>query len=411
MMRSFCFFCALVTSAFSYADKPPVILISIDGFAHNYLTQFKPKNILALAEQGVSTKALIPVFPSKTFPNHLSIITGTYPAKHGIVHNRFYSPKLKQNYHLGAAKNNIAWLTALPLWAVAEQQGVTTAVYFWPESEANLNEYVPTYNMPYKKSTLNKTRIDKIITWLKLPKVERPAFITSYFSIVDSAGHSYGTYSNELRIAINEVDEVIGYLIKRLRQEVPEEVNIILVSDHGMTAAGQENAISFNTIITDEFLNQAGVTVVNGQTQIYVYFDQQISKSSRNKIFNQLNALSSNKYQVYSKATFPQHWHFNQETAVIPDIIVNANPPFTFVKKGDHASTATHGYDVKNNSDLAAIFIASGPSFKSGVIIEPFENIHIFPLISHLLSIQAPKNIDGDIKILKPTLKSGVKKL
>jgi len=410
MLRLCCFFCVLVISAFSYADKPPVILISIDGFAHNYLTQFKPKNILALAEQGVSSKALIPVFPSKTFPNHLSIITGVYPAKHGIVHNHFYSPLLKQKYRLGAAKNNISWLTALPLWAVAEQQGVKTAVYFWPESEANLNKYKPTYNMPYKKSTKNKTRIDKIITWLKLPKAERPAFIAGYFSIVDTAGHSYGTHSDELRIAVNEVDEVIGYLIKRLHQEIPEKINIVLVSDHGMTAAGKENAIPFNAVISNEIIQNTAVKVINGQTQIYVYFDRQMPTQSRDEIFNKINVLPSKKYQVYSKATFPQHWHLNQKTAVIPDIIINANPPFTFVKGGGHASIATHGYDAKNNIDLAAIFIASGPSFKSQLIIEPFENVHIFPLLSELLSLQPTENIDGDINILKPILKKSLEK-
>ena len=405
MTRLFYFLCLLITSTACFANKAPVIIISIDGFSHQYLTQYKPKNILALAREGVSSKGLLPVFPSKTFPNHLSIITGSYPAKHGIVHNNFYSPILKKNYHLGAANENSAWLTALPLWAVAEQQGVKSAVYFWPESEVKIPHGQPSFNMHYNKSTPNNNRIDKIITWLQLPKNQRPQFIAGYFSIVDTAGHEYGNNSVEVQHAVHDIDDVIGYLITRLKNEITEPVNLILVSDHGMTPAGDENAIPMNRVIPEQLSTQKGVLVVNGHTQLNIYFDKNIKNDDRTSIFNQLSNDATAQYQVFQKGHYPNHWHFNQSQAVIPDLIVNAQPPFTFVSKGKHASAGTHGYDPKGNNDLAAIFIASGPNFKQGLIIEPFENVHVFPLITQLLGIKNPENIDGNVDVLSNILK------
>jgi predicted AlkP superfamily pyrophosphatase or phosphodiesterase len=373
----------LLTSQVIFA-KAPVVLISIDGFAQHYLKEYKPKHILALADQGVIAKAMFPVFPSKTFPNHLSIVTGVYPAQHGIVHNDFYHRTIKKNYTLGAGKFNSSWLTARPIWALAEQQGLKTAIYFWPESETKVDGRLPTFYYPYKHNTPNATRIDKVIEWLKLPKKQRPDFIASYFSTVDSAGHRYGN-SPELTEAIFDVDQQIGRLVTRIKNEVDTAVNIILVSDHGMTPAGKAHAINWDKLIS----NKKQTKIINGQTQLYIYQndDKQLN-DVRSQLLKQTD--HKDKFKIYLKNEYPTHWHFESQSATIPDMIVNAIPPYTFYEEGHYISKTTHGYDAKFDDRLNAIFIANGPDFKKNITVEAFQNTGVFSLLTHLLEVKAP---------------------
>ncbi|MGL1956879.1 MAG: alkaline phosphatase family protein [Colwellia sp.] len=419
MTKQFLFISLFLLSFFSYADniKPSVILISIDGFAYDYLAKFQPKNILKLAEQGVSAK-LLPVYPSKTFPNHLSIITGVYPAKHGIVQNNFYHRGLKAFYKKGAGKKNSAWLTALPLWSIAEQQNVKTAIYFWPESEAITNTSPPSYNFPYNKNTSSRARFDQLIDWLKLPDKQRPQLLISYFSLVDTAGHHFNINSPQLKKSIEKIDNLLGEFIKRLKQEILQDVDIILVSDHGMTAIDSKSPITKNSVlgaelerkISSEIDSEQAAIMVNGQTQLYFYLSEEMTTEDRSSILALLKkqqALQKNKYQIYSKETFPKHWHFEHSSLTVPDIIADANPPYIFEndKYKKDLTVGTHGFDAKDNKDLTALFIASGPSFHRNKTIPAFENIHIFPLISQLLGLDKTYVIDGEFSVLSPTLK------
>ena len=382
-------------------DKAPIILISIDGFANYYLDKYQPKNILALANKGVKAKALLPVYPSKTFPNHLSIVTGVYPVNHGIIHNRFYRRDLDELYYLSAGKDNPAWLTAIPIWTVAEQQGVKTGVYFWPESETEVAGQLPSYYFPYKHNTPNIDRVNQLVSWLKLPKSKRPQLLVSYFSTVDSAGHDFGPNSSEVKQAILAIDNLIGLLVKRLQNEIKQEVNIILVSDHGMTEIDQ-NAIEIETLIT---LNSA-LKVINGQTQLYMYSDNVFMlKKTKAQLLSKINDKKP-KYKVYLKNDFPKHWQLNGNQSAIPDLIVEAIPPATFTSHGKYGGAATHGFDPLLNRELDAIFIASGPNFNNKQVIDAFQNIHIFPLLIEMLGLKNNNVIDSNSEVLKSIIKN-----
>ncbi len=378
-----------------------MILISIDGFANYYLEKYQPKNILALANSGVRAKALLPIYPSKTFPNHLSIVTGVYPANHGIIHNRFYRPDLKQHYYLGAGKDNPAWLTALPIWTVAEQQGVKTAIYFWPESETKIAGQLPSYYFPYQHNTPNITRINQLINWLKLPPNQRPQLLVSYFSTLDSAGHKYGPDSREVKQAIQDIDRLIGMLITRLEDEISQEVNIILVSDHGM-ANITPTAIDVDNLIT----KTKSLKLINGQTQLFIYSNNaQDIEDAKTQLLAQPDKVKS-KYRVYLKKEYPKHWQMKGKLRAIPDLIVEAIIPATFRYQNKDTGAATHGYDPLNNRDLDAIFIANGPSFNVKQVIEPFENIHIYPMLIEVLGLTNNHIVDGESKVLQPIINS-----
>jgi len=386
------------------ATITPTILLSVDGFSNHYLQQYTPKNIIKLAQEGVKAKALLPVFPSKTFPTHISMVTGNYPINHGVIHNKFYNRALDKNYKLGLGKEDPKWLLSETLWSIAEKNNLKTAIYFWPESEVNTLKYKPSYLKPYLHSTPNKQRFDQIIKWLTLPIEERPTLILGYFSTIDSAGHDYGTKSKELKTAIEDFDLLLGEFITDLKQTVGDEVNIVLVSDHGMVDISPKS-IRYADLFKD--INViSDIRIVDGQTQLYIYLPETEQNKEEQLVNIVKSRLTENEQafvNVYHFDDYPEHWHFNRRTTVIPNLILEALPPYIFGEPREN-SKATHGYDVKLNSALDAIFIANGPDFKQNFEVEPFENIYVFPMILSLLGLEPPENVDAVNNILLPVL-------
>lgn len=382
-------------SAVSWA-KTPLVLLSIDGFAQHYIKQYQPKTIMSLIEQGTSARALTPIYPTKTFPNHLSIVTGRYPVNHGIVHNTFYHRDIDKIYRLGDGKKDDRWLTAQPLWYINELQGNKSAIYFWPESESEtaIDNKTASYNLPYKHATPNQQRLEQILSWLRLPETERPNFIAGYFASVDDAGHKYGENSPQLINAIKELDKLLGEFVQQINQEFNGNVNLVIVSDHGMTKIDKQHVINWQENIVD------GVKVVNGSTQLYLYSDNEMKLQQSLRLFKYAQiAQQKTHYRVYQYPNFPKHWHLNQASPAVPDAIIDALPSYIFNQGKFKISPETHGYDPRLLSDLDAIFIARGPAFQAGKVVEAFENIHVLPILTRALGLKDVKNIDGNYQL------------
>nr|WP_232365005.1 ectonucleotide pyrophosphatase/phosphodiesterase [Salinimonas marina] len=190
-----------ITGIFEAAATPAteqhVVLISLDGFRHDYIEQHQASELARIARQGVRAKRLTPVFPANTFPNHLSLITGLLPANHGVVNNEFLDKQRPEDngyarYHMGKGYKDSSWLQGVPLWTLAELQGKKTASYFWPEADARFFGTTPTYHYHYSKHADYQQRIDQIVSWLQLPAIARPQFVAGYFSLIDTIGHDYG---------------------------------------------------------------------------------------------------------------------------------------------------------------------------------------------------------------------------
>lgn len=374
--------------------KTPLVLLSIDGFAQRYIEQYEPQALLSLIKEGTSAKALLPVYPSKTFPNHLSIITGQYPINHGILHNDFFNRDIDKAYKLGDGKNDARWLTAEPLWHINEVQGNKSAVYFWPESETSIDNKTASYYYPYKHFTPNKERLDQILSWLRLPEAQRPNFIVGYFASVDDAGHDYGENSPQLISAISELDNLIAGFIEKINQEFDGKVNVVIVSDHGMTKINEHHVIDWKENIID------GVKAINGSTQLYLYSDNDIKLKETLHLFkNALRVNDQANYRIYQYPNFPEHWHLNQSNTAVPNAIIDALPSYIFSKGGSHIDPETHGYDPKLQRDLDAIFIATGPAFRKNIKVEAFENVNVLPIITRALGLKDVDNIDGDYQL------------
>lgn len=384
---------------------PPAttVLISLDGFRYDYIEKHGAENLKQLAESGIRAKKTFPVFPSKTFPNHLAIATGTHPNKHGIIHNKFYDDEIGDFYKKGSGKTQSHWLQALPIWTLAELNNIKTATYYWPESEARIFGITPSYHYIYNKKTPYKQRINQLVNWLKLPEQSRPKLVISYFALVDTMGGDFGPDSKQTKYAVKYVDELLGLLIKRIKKEVDVPVNFVIVSDHGMTTIFSKNIIVYPQL--DDF---KGFDVINGDTQLLLYSNTETStEGKQQRIQEQVNALqqqSNGRYRVFTKQTYPKHWRFDHPTRT-PDIMLDAIPPATFkAKMKNYGVGGTHGYDAKEYDDMGGLFIANGPNFKVGKVIEPFSVVHIFPMLATLLHLTPPENIDGDTSVLAPIL-------
>ncbi|HMF75386.1 MAG TPA: ectonucleotide pyrophosphatase/phosphodiesterase, partial [Bryobacteraceae bacterium] len=175
--------------------KHYVILVSFDGYRYDYARKYGAANLLDLASRGASApNGMTPSYPSITFPNHYSLVTGLYPEHHGIVAMSFYDPIRKQTYSYNnpATFPDGSWYGGTPLWVLAEKQGMRTACFFWPGSEAEIQGMRPSYYLNYNESLRGEKRVDQVLEWLRLPPEQRPHFITLYFSEVDHAGHLFG---------------------------------------------------------------------------------------------------------------------------------------------------------------------------------------------------------------------------
>jgi len=217
--------------------KHYVVLVSLDGFRYDYATKYGAKNLLAMAARGASAPdGMIPSFPSVTFPNHYTIVTGLYPDHHGIVGNTFYDPARKQTYSITDPKTtgDGSWYGGTPLWVLAEQQGMRSASFYWPISQTEIQGKRPSYYLPtYHESFPDEKRVKQVLAWLQLPPEKRPHFITLYFENTDTAGHTYGPDAPETAKAVRHLDEMIGKLSDGIGATgLP--VDLIVVADHGM---------------------------------------------------------------------------------------------------------------------------------------------------------------------------------
>lgn len=379
--------------------KPYLILISADGFRHDYIEKHQASFLSELSRSGVRAEALIPSFPSVTFPNHYTIVTGLYPSHHGLVGNNMYDPKIEERYSLRNAKAVLdpAWYGGTPIWALAEQQKMLTACYYWPGSEAAIQGVLPTYYYPYSEKIHIDKRIEEVVKWLRLPEADRPHLITFYFPEVDHAGHTYGPDAPETKAAVQYIDASVKSLVKAVGQ-TGLAVNYMFVADHGMTAINQEQLLKLPMEVNPEEM-----VVVSGG----VYMSLFVKDADKiQQTYQEILAAKAPHYQVYLKTEVPEKYHFGAKDDYfgrIGDIVLIADSPYYF--SNHKASPGAHGYDPYQYPDMNATFMAWGPQIKPNTRVEKFENIHIYPLMTTLLDLNHKNKIDGDDRMVKQILK------
>jgi predicted AlkP superfamily pyrophosphatase or phosphodiesterase len=409
-------------------EPAPLLLISMDGFRWDYcaLHPAESPHLRQLAREGVSARELIPVYPSNTFPNHYSIVTGLYPAHHGIVNNDMFDPRFGEFFHYsveGAAANS-KWWGGEPVWITAVKQGRVSASYYWVGAEAEVEGMRPTYykhfNMKAYEAEPFQRRIDQVVAWLRLPPAERPAIITFYLEETNGAGHKFGPESAELAATVKLQDGRIGALLDRLKAEqLP--INVILVSDHGMTPVSPDRVMRLDDYIDPatvelDFQGPAmGLRPLKGTPRDLVRALAKLPHAKAYLTDNQPRARGLAgwwhrlKIRLHASAYLPARFHMSGN-ARIPDVWIvpedgwhiqtsaNARIPAAHDQKGDH------GFD-NAYQDMHGILIAHGPSFRSdGAVLDPVENVHLYNLMCAVLHLTPAPN-DGDDRLVRAMLR------
>lgn len=384
-------------------EKPYLIFISTDGFRYDYAKKYNAENLLKFSNQGVSAKAMLPSFPSITFPNHWSLITGLYPSHHGLVDNFFYDYSRKEFYAMSKKENaeDGSWYGGVPLWSLAEKQGVVSASLQWVGSASEAGGIRPTYYYHYHEKFTPEEKINKVVNWLKLPEDVRPHFISLYFPEVDAAGHHYGPETDETKNAVKLVDNAIGNLVEKVNQLGLKNVNFIFVSDHGMIKVDKENPLSIPEILLDK----DRFDIFNSQTLLRVVVKNPDEVKSA---YRELKNSKTEDYQIFLTKKFPRKLHYGTKDDKynrIGQVLLVPNAPKIFLEKGKSTSVGKHGYNPRKIPEMKAVFYAWGDVFKNNLEISEFSNVNVYPLVAEILGLKISEPIDGKASILQKTLK------
>jgi alkaline phosphatase D len=383
--------------------KHYVVLVSLDGFRYDYATKYGAKNLLAMAARGSSAPdGMFPSYPSVTFPNHYSIVTGLYPEHHGIVANSFYDPARKEGYSYTNPKTtgDGSWYTGTPLWVLAEKQGMRAASFFWPTSDAEIQDKRPSYYLaPYDDNFPDEKRVEQVLAWLQLPPEKRPHFIMLYYPNTDHAGHTYGPDAPETAEAVRHVDEMMGKLSDGIAASgLP--VDLIVLADHGM------ETLQGGWVVLDKWADLSQFETSG--TLLYAK-----SEADAQKAYQSLLG-ASDTFKVYRRAQMPPNLHFSSNPREGDPVVVPTGP-YPIVAHDTNSSGSAkmpprggHGYDPREMPSMKAIFFADGPDIRTGVAVSSFENVDVYPLIARILGLRTGP-IDGRIGVLRGILKKNSK--
>ncbi|MEG3088133.1 alkaline phosphatase family protein [Sphingomonas sp. PB4P5] len=376
---------------------PVTILVSIDGFRPDYLDRGATPNLSRLAAEGV-TGPMHPSFPSKTFPNHYTLVTGLRPDRNGIVANSMEDARRPGEKFTMASDDPFWWNEAEPIWVTAHKAGIRTATMFWPGANVAIggtraekwpNDLTggvrPDDWQQFNQAVSGTQRVNAVLDWLRRPAAIRPAFVTVYFDTVDTAGHRYGPGDVRTTQAVAEVDARIGELVAGLAT-LGQPANLVIVADHGMAETS-----SARTIALDKIADPADYRILENGPYAALAAVPGHEQALEAKLLRKAEHMT-----CWRKAEIPPRFAYGKNPRVPPYLCL-ADDGWTIAPTAPEATSGgSHGYD-NMAADMTALFIAQGPAFAVGRTIPAFDNVDVQPMLAALLGI-APGATDGSLK-------------
>jgi predicted AlkP superfamily pyrophosphatase or phosphodiesterase len=398
--------------------RPTTILISLDGFRADFFNRKITPALNAFIASGVSPKYMLPSFPSVTFPNHFTLVTGLYPESHGVVSNQFWDPEFQEEFWYTNVSVSMQpkWWNAEPLWVTAEHQGVRSAIHMWPGSEAHIPDVEPTYMDKYNGTEALPRKVDSILRWLDMPGDDdaaadvhedlRPQFIAAYVPNVDADGHLYGPNSTEIRATIADVDSMLTMLVEGLlARNLTEIVNMVIVSDHGMATTSTSRLVQLDDLIDMSLVDHIdgwplrGLRLKNPDRDVPILYEELSQEAAK-----------SGSFDVYTLETMPERYHFTKNDRIAPLWIVpktgwavveksNFDVADALATGKEYAPKGLHGYDHEHPL-MRAIFVARGPAFphEPNSQVPIFQNVEVYNIMCDSLGI-VPHPSNGTLRL------------
>lgn len=366
------------------AAAPVTVLVSIDGFRPDYLQLGITPNLSALATGGV-TGPMRPSFPTKTFPNHWTIVTGLRPEHHGIIGNRMEAAERPGETFTMSSADPFWWGAATPIWIDAERAGIRTATMFWPGSNVDFGGVRPSAWQAFAKEVTDAQRVDAVVDWLRRPAATRPRFVTLYFDTVDTAGHQFGPDAPGTRAAVAAVDTEIGRM-QREAAALGVPLNLVIVADHGMAAIAPERVIRLDRIADPKDYR----STEDGP------YAALFAQPGREAALEAAILKPHAHMQCWRKADIPAALQFRASARIAPYLCL-AEPGWLVVTREPNPNWTrggAHGW-AQSTPDMLALFVANGPAFRSGVTLPAFDNVDIEPLLRRVLGMPSDPSVDG----------------
>ncbi|MBB5687050.1 alkaline phosphatase family protein [Sphingobium boeckii] len=377
-------------------SRPPVtILISIDGLGANRLGQGVTPRLDALAAAGVSG-SMRPSFPSNTFPNHITLVTGLRPDKHGIVDQKMRDPARPgvtfRNSDPLTNRDPFWWDAVDPIWLQAERAGIRTGMMHWVGSDVAIRGQRPSWWWPFDSAITSLQRVETVLDWVRRPIASRPAFMTLYFDVVDQRSHNQGYGSPQEQDAIREVDGQIGRLVDTLAA-LHQPANLVIVSDHGMAPVPPEH-IRPRSLVVDPAIMES---ITEGPLlDIYPLPGKEAEVAAR-------LADPPPHLSCWARKDIPARFKFGTHPRS-PPFLCLADTGWSFPENPKTYIKGEHGYDP-DDARIAALFIAAGPAFHTGLRLDRFDNVHVYPMLARLIGV-TPHSNDGDMRTLGAILRA-----
>lgn len=373
--------------------------MSADGFRWDYVDRGITPNVQRLTEEGVRG-TLVPSFPTKTFPNHYTLVTGLYPDHHGIVANSFWDPSRAERFSMydRAKVRDGSWWGGEPVWVAAERSGHATAPLFWPGSEAAIEGIRPSHWLPYDGRMSNFARVDWVLGLLDREGRERPVFLTLYFSDTDDLGHAVDPDTDAVDAAIVAIDDAIGRLVDGIEaRSLWSTVNLIFVSDHGMTPIQDDQVI-----FLDDYVDLSRVRIADWNPVVSIWPHE----GEEDSVHLALSGAHP-RLRVFRRADLPARLHYGASSRVAPITgIADAGWSITshayFASERHRFSGGNHGFEP-SVKDMQAVLIGRGPAFRRGIRIGAVENVHVYSLIMEVLGLPAAPS-DGSLSAVEDML-------
>ncbi|XP_076437444.1 glycerophosphocholine cholinephosphodiesterase ENPP6-like [Babylonia areolata] len=373
-----------------------LFIIMLDGFRHDYLEQgdFQFPGFKKVMERGAKPEYLVPDFPTMSFPDYYSLMTGLHTKGQRAKENFLFDAARKEPFLQGSNPEQAHahwWERGEPLWVTAEKQNRTCALYHWPGCEVEIRGARPTFCRPYSGVPSMDDFRNDIIKGLAQFQYLEADVVGIYFEMIDSLGHQYGPSSPRIKQVIGDLDPLMGYLAESLATPSLSDVNLMIVSDHGMTSISRKRVINLNDVLSPSDYD----TVFTDVAVASVY-----AKPGKNHmVYQKLKHFHPN-LTVFRKSDLPQRWRVRHGRYVAPLTAVADNGWFIlgpdkqeFPKRShdDSPMEGWHGFD-NTNLDMMGLFIGMGPAFRRNVTSGPVQIVDLYQIMCYALDIQPSRN-------------------
>jgi predicted AlkP superfamily pyrophosphatase or phosphodiesterase len=427
-LRASALLCVFVTAAAHAAAKPHVLMVSIDGMRPDYVTHAAEHhvNVPTLARfmvEGAYADGVVGVFPTMTYPSHTTLVTGVWPARHGIYNNNQFrplDPASKDTYHLASE------VKAEELWQAAQQAGLTTASIGWPVTGEN--PYITWNAGGAAESEEGGEQVDrtahlrslglsgsgggdkdaKRAAWaIDIIRLHHPNFITVHLGLTDEEQHAHGPFSPEADKALEAIDGELAQLI-HAELSVDPKATIVVVSDHGFVAVNWK--LNLSAYFAQNGLIHTSSTDPNDRHPKVISWDAAVWESGGSAAIMLHNpndkAMYDKVYALLKKAQADPSMGIKRVLTRDEFLKDGANPEASFFidlqpgfKMGNNLGgkvvqstpgMGTHGYLPDQEPQVRAAFFVMGPDIARGKDLGIVDMRQIAPTVAQLLGVSLP---------------------